>query len=439
MGADMTGSWRAWEGRTVDGKFVLGGYLGGSDGSGVFRTRVGDGADAAIRLTALDGAEAEGQQRRWKAVSELRHPNLIRILAVGRDAAEGREFVYAVEEFAEENLAQIVPERALTAEEARGMLGPVLGALAYAHGKGLVHGRLRPANILAAGDQVKVSSDSLRAAGEVPKTVSKYDAPEVAANGISTASDVWALGITLVEVLTQHVPAWDAARMSGPEVESGVPEPFRGIAGRCLEVDPGKRCAVPEIVERLEGKRAATTEAPPAAMAARQQRRAKWPVLAAAVVIGLAIYMTMRPQAEKAPAEGETPIVPVAPAPESRAQSSEAQPAPARTSGAAGTAGAEKTAAKDEVIERVMPQVSASARRTIQGKIKVRVRVKVDAAGNVTEATLKDAGPSQYFARVALEAARRWKFAAAEDESRAWTLLFAYTRARTDASAARGR
>ena len=85
-----------------------------------------------------------------------------------------------------------------------------------------------------------------------------------------------------------------------------------------------------------------------------------------------------------------------------------------------------------------MPQVSPSARRTISGKIKVRVRVVVDSAGKVTEARLKDAGPSRYFARVALEAARRWKFAAAPDSNRrAWTLLFAFTRARTEASASR--
>ena len=84
-----------------------------------------------------------------------------------------------------------------------------------------------------------------------------------------------------------------------------------------------------------------------------------------------------------------------------------------------------------------MPQVSPSARRTISGKIKVRVRVQVDAAGNVTEAKLKESGSSKYFARVALEAARRWKFAPAPAASRDWTLLFAFTRARTEMSAAR--
>jgi serine/threonine protein kinase len=279
----MTENWREWEGRTVDGKFVLGNYLGGFDGSAVFRAHVAEGrggehalrieeepVDLAIKLAALDGAEAESQLRRWKAASELRHPNLIRILAVGRAVVEGRELVYAVEELAEENLAQIVPERALNAEEARAMLAPVLGALEFVHGKGLVHGRIRPSNILAAGDQVKLSSDSLRRAGDVPRAASAlYDAPEVAANGISAASDVWSLGITLVEVLTQHVPGWDAARMSAPQVSEDVPEPFRGIGRCCLEIDPAKRCGLWEIARRLEKRPEQPSEV-------RQRRSRRW-------------------------------------------------------------------------------------------------------------------------------------------------------------------
>jgi serine/threonine protein kinase len=79
---------------------------------------------------------------------------------------DGIALLYVVEEYAEENLSQILPERALTPEEARGMLAPVLQALQYAHDKGLVHGHIQPSNILAIGDQVKLSSDTLAAPGE---------------------------------------------------------------------------------------------------------------------------------------------------------------------------------------------------------------------------------------------------------------------------------
>jgi TonB family protein len=87
-----------------------------------------------------------------------------------------------------------------------------------------------------------------------------------------------------------------------------------------------------------------------------------------------------------------------------------------------------------------MPQVSPSARRTIQGTIKVRVRVDVDAAGNVVKAKLESAGPSKYFSRVAMEAAREWKFDPAgrgESDTREWKLQFAFSRAKTGVSATR--
>jgi TonB family protein len=87
-----------------------------------------------------------------------------------------------------------------------------------------------------------------------------------------------------------------------------------------------------------------------------------------------------------------------------------------------------------------MPQVSPSARRTIQGTIKVRVRVDVDAAGNVAKTKLELSGPSKYFSRVATEAAREWKFVpaeAGESDAREWKLQFAFSRAKTGASATR--
>ena len=90
-------------------------------------------------------------------------------------------------EYAEDSLAQILPHRALTPEEVRDLLEPALDALAFVHGKSLVHGRLRPSNVMAAQDQLKLSSDSLVRSGDLAGRVgpaSVYDAPEVA-QGIS--------------------------------------------------------------------------------------------------------------------------------------------------------------------------------------------------------------------------------------------------------------
>src|SRR6267378_2352163 len=232
----MSENWKRWEGRTVDGRFPLQSYLGSSDHSAVFLTATqpsgGDSERAAIKLIPADAVDAKQQFSQWKAASELAHPNLIRIFEAGRCELDGTELLYVVMEYAEENLSQILPERALTAEEARGMLPPILRVLQFVHDRGFVHGYIQPSNILAVGDEVKLSSDALSMSDERnggARARGAYDPPETATGAISTASDVWQLGMTLVEVLTQNLPVWDRVRMSAPAVPAAVPEPFREI------------------------------------------------------------------------------------------------------------------------------------------------------------------------------------------------------------------
>jgi TonB family protein len=95
------------------------------------------------------------------------------------------------------------------------------------------------------------------------------------------------------------------------------------------------------------------------------------------------------------------------------------------------------------VLRRVMPRVSPGAQNTIRGTIRIVVRVNVDAAGNVTQARLQLAGPSPYFARLALEAARDWKFKPAQANGQAvaseWVVRFGLSRRGIEGSAERTR
>jgi TonB family protein len=88
------------------------------------------------------------------------------------------------------------------------------------------------------------------------------------------------------------------------------------------------------------------------------------------------------------------------------------------------------------VLHQEIPDLSRSARESIRGVIKIAVRVIVDRSGNVVAATLDNRGSSKYFARAAMEAAKKWKFAqAADPASRVWRLHFEFTRAGTTAHA----
>ena len=267
-GCAMSDSWKECEGQVIDGEFTLLQHLGGSDHSVVFLTQRGKNRSekAAIKFVQAEPAEAESQLSRWKQAAQISHTNLIRLFESGRCRLAAMDLLYVVMEYAPENLAQFLPERALTPAETRDMLEPFLETLTHLHGRGFVHGRIRPGNILAIDDQLKLSSDSLSRIGEPQPALSKpdaYTAPESSATG-SPMGDVWSLGATLVETLTQHVP--EGKEQEELKVSDAVPQPFLDIVQHSLRRDPQSRWTVAEISTRLNPP--AIPPAPKASVAA---------------------------------------------------------------------------------------------------------------------------------------------------------------------------
>jgi TonB family protein len=267
----MSESWKQWEGQVVDAKFPLQRYLGGSEHSAIFLTERGAPPQkAAIKFVQVEEPDAELQLFRWKHAATLSHPNLLRIFESGRCRLGDFDLLYVVMEYAEENLSQFLPQRPLTPAEARDVLAPTLQALAFLHGEALVHGHIRPSNILAIDDQLKLSSEGLSSvanhadqshlsAAETQQSPpatslrhpSPYDPPEIAKGIISPAGDIWSLGITLVEALTQHLPASAGSPAQERVVPDTLPALFLDIARHCLYRDPQRRWTVAEIAARL--------------------------------------------------------------------------------------------------------------------------------------------------------------------------------------------
>ena len=252
----MMDVWKQWEGQIADGRFRLRQYLGGTERGPVFLAESGgpDPHKEAIKLVLADAQNAEAQLARWAQASSLSHPHLLKIFGTGRCEVGGARMAYAVMEFADEDLGKVVPVRALTPIETREMLRPLLEALAYVHAKGLVHGHIRPSNIMAVGEELKISSDGISAPRETAIGRGKatvHDAPESGTRGGSAAGDVWSLGVTLVEVLTQKLPAWEWKGQEEPELPR-LPAPFGDIARQCLRRDPQQRCTLTEIAARLD-------------------------------------------------------------------------------------------------------------------------------------------------------------------------------------------
>jgi TonB family protein len=269
----MSEAWKQWQGQVVDGKFPLREYLGGSEYSAVFLTERGEPTQkAAIKFIQVDEAEAELQLSRWKRAAQLSHRHVLGMFESGRCRLGDFDLLYAVMEYAEENLAQFLPQRPLTPAEARDVLAPTLDALAYLHAEGLIHGHVRPSDIMAIDDRLKLSADgvsgiaehsgSLEASAESSaknsslRHPSAYDAPEIAEGNISPAGDIWSLGMTLVEMLTQRLPVFEinsspSIQPQDPQLPDTLPALFLDIARHCLRRDPQGRWTVVEVSARL--------------------------------------------------------------------------------------------------------------------------------------------------------------------------------------------
>ena len=481
----MPKAWKEWEGRVLNEEFHLGEYLGGSEAAGVFLTTF-ESRKAAIRLISIetgDRTTAEAELSRLHSARKLSHPHLLQIFQVGRTKLENSELLFVAMEYAEEDLSQILPNRALAADEAREMLKPILDALEYLHGKGFVHGHLTPANVMAIGDQVKLSSDGISRSGErhaAARESSDYDAPEVARGEISPASDIWSLGMLLGAALTQRVPGLDVN--GEPVLLENVPEPFGEIIHHCLRREASSRWSLAGIAARLgfaapaqpamakaESRPSAAApaaagpqlappprKATPASQNVPSKHRTNTGAYVVVAVVLMIVGIFVAPRLFRSGAiDSQTGHLQAGDSKRtSRASSAPAQARNEEGSGEKASGGSlqanlresaeksedaaaprEKTPRRrltpGQVAQQVVPDVPQSARDTIRGTVRVGVRISVDSAGNVTEAELDSPGPSKYFAHLALEAAQQWKFdppkMAGRNVLSDWLLQFQFT------------
>jgi TonB family protein len=460
----MTEDWRKWEGHVVNGEFQLRKCLGGSDHSAVFLIEIpGEHQPAVIKLIPADPVQAELQLSRWGLAQKLSHPHLIQLLRKGRCRLDGADFIFAVMEYGEENLAEIFSERSLTPDETRGMLQATLDGLAYLHRQGFVHSHLKPGDVMASKEQLKLASDSLGRAGETvsdPEKRTVYDAPEKARGERSPSADIWSLGMILAEALTQRLPTWSEENQSDPVLPQNLPQPYLGIVRGCLRRDPQRRWTLdgisallhprlPEPESNVEERRTIVLHAE------STLRRFALPVVVSVLAVaGLVAGVTTlrrKPETQSAvssvKAEPPRAVKPSPTAKDLEAPSSGNQtstPVPVMTARPASLE-SDVTAPQPApgleasgVVHQVLPDVPQKASNTIQGTVRVSVRINVDRSGRVVATELEFPGPSRYFARLALAAAQDWKFAPYDQNiDREFIVNFEFTNTGTRALATR--
>ena len=180
-------------------------------------------------------------QREIAVAAHFQHPHIIPILSAGA----GESLLYYTMPFVDgESLQQrMTREGVLPAADAYRLLAEVADALAYAHGRGIVHRDVKPSNIMIAGDHAVLVDFGVAQAVEEAIDItgghfvgtSQYMAPEqFASSDVDGRADVYSLAVVIFEVLTGRFP--DEITADGPASQPRKPPTPRSLAGLRPEV-----------------------------------------------------------------------------------------------------------------------------------------------------------------------------------------------------------
>jgi len=175
----------------------------------VFRARDLElGREVAIRqINERFLAEPQHLERYWQEsqlLASLQHPNIVTLFDLDREKG------WVILELMQANLRDRISGRQMDLKSLRTTLAHSLRALKYLHSQGIVHGDIKPANLmLDARRRIKLGDFGLarRASdseGELLKGTTKYMAPETVSDDfgeIGPASDLYSLGFSAYELL----------------------------------------------------------------------------------------------------------------------------------------------------------------------------------------------------------------------------------------------
>ena len=304
-----------------------------------------------FRPDVRDEGELRRQEAEVQLLSTFNHPGLVTVYDAGTEqsSSDGTRSFVVMELAQGKDLRNRLRLGRLEARDVAKIGHQLAAALHYVHGRGVIHRDLKPANIMLAFDadtgeaRAKlmdfgiarvIEGTRLTATGQTVGTAT-YLSPEQAQGGaLGTSSDIYSLGLVLLECLTGHVefpgsPVESAvARLQrGPAIPAEIGPGWVRLLSKMTAMDPAARPDAGEVAaaladvdsrawepepalgpqERPEGR----TAAMPVSVKARPLRPrrvrklAVWTIAAVLVLAGIAVLL---PSLVSSPQEAQTSV-----------------------------------------------------------------------------------------------------------------------------------
>jgi eukaryotic-like serine/threonine-protein kinase len=276
------------------------------------------------RIVAIKTLQAGLNDEAWRErfmseariIGQLSHPRIVKLHDVGIDETSGSPYLvmeYVVGQTLEKHVATKKPEL----QQVYSWGAALARALAYAHEQGIIHGDIKPANIMINQDGRVMLTDFgiARFAAHVTQAgglrgTPAYLAPEqIEGTPTDGRSDIFSLGIVLYQLATGQRPFQSdsveavcaqilKAKITPPtKVNPMLPRAFDGIVERCMARNPANRYANGELLStELEG--IARQPLAPARLTSVRDRSIttalRYSVAAAALVLALSVPIAAR-------------------------------------------------------------------------------------------------------------------------------------------------
>jgi eukaryotic-like serine/threonine-protein kinase len=243
--------------------------------------------DVAVKLFAapqgMTHADRVRQEREIRLLSMLSHPGLIPLYDAGNhDLGDGPHRFIVMELISDPTLLRRLADGPLHSYEVASLGAQLADALAYVHSRGIVHRDVKPANILINDEgssgftrTVKLTDfgvahfvDGTRLTGDgtIIGTAAYLSPEQVGGEPITFATDVYSLGLVLLEALTGKqeytgtlVEAALARLNRDPEIPADMAPEWRDLLGAMTHRDADRRPSAVAVARVLRGGSAEIT------------------------------------------------------------------------------------------------------------------------------------------------------------------------------------